>query len=424
MDRMHAFDHPACHRHGHQNWPRPAHPPRVTTEFATITEALDTAQVRDTVIVAAGTYHEHDLTLRAGVSLVSETGRYQDVTIDADSEGRCLELVGEDCVSLIKGLTFTNGDVVGHGEPPDNTGGGIYGNAQTTLLLEDCLFTDNTASRGGGLQWGWMVAYPYGLFIDGCVFRNNTGGGIHAVKEIIVPPWPTEVKNTVFEGNVGYGYQGAGNFTDCSFVGNIGPGMSGRGIFLRCTWEGNQNSQGGALWSATDGVCTLTECKFLRNVGGNGGAIWSGKEVQLERCLFVGNSCDRGNGGAVYGHGLTISGCTFVGNTSGEEFGSGIYARDGNHIIEGTIIAQGVNGSGLYIAEGSSYSVRCCDIWGNEGGDWVGRIANLHGEDGNIRADPLFCNPDNEDYSIETNSPCAGTEGGCGLIGAMEVGCR
>ena len=42
----------------------------------------------------------------------------------------------------------------------------------------------------------------------------------------------------------------------------------------------------------------------------------------------------------------------------------------------------------------------------------------------NFSADPLFCDPDNGDFTIRSNSPCAppGVTG-CGLIGALGVGC-
>ena len=36
----------------------------------------------------------------------------------------------------------------------------------------------------------------------------------------------------------------------------------------------------------------------------------------------------------------------------------------------------------------------------------------------------MFCDPDEMNFYISTISPCApGNSGGCGLIGALEVGC-
>jgi hypothetical protein len=46
--------------------------------------------------------------------------------------------------------------------------------------------------------------------------------------------------------------------------------------------------------------------------------------------------------------------------------------------------------------------------------------------DGNISLDPLFCDPDDDDFQIDVASPCAPGNHpnyACGLIGAFDVGC-
>jgi hypothetical protein len=78
--------------------------------------------------------------------------------------------------------------------------------------------------------------------------------------------------------------------------------------------------------------------------------------------------------------------------------------------------------------QGASFScdtdanLRCCDVYGNSGGDDVGCTSDLGG---NFSADPLFCNHD--DYTLDGQSPCLpGWEHGgidCGLIGARGQGC-
>jgi hypothetical protein len=73
---------------------------------------------------------------------------------------------------------------------------------------------------------------------------------------------------------------------------------------------------------------------------------------------------------------------------------------------------------------GSSPTLICCDLYGNEGGNWIGCIADQYGVNGNMSEDPLFCDPDNEDFTLREDSPCApANSGGCGLIGAVPVGC-
>jgi hypothetical protein len=66
----------------------------------------------------------------------------------------------------------------------------------------------------------------------------------------------------------------------------------------------------------------------------------------------------------------------------------------------------------------------CCDIFGNEGGDWVGTLAGMDEVENNLSADPLFCGLGAGDLRLESGSPCApDANPECGLIGALPVGC-
>ena len=66
----------------------------------------------------------------------------------------------------------------------------------------------------------------------------------------------------------------------------------------------------------------------------------------------------------------------------------------------------------------------CCDIYGNAGGDWTGAIAGQLGVADNFSLDPLFCDTADGDYHINSASPCAPANSGCGeLIGALGVAC-
>jgi hypothetical protein len=72
-------------------------------------------------------------------------------------------------------------------------------------------------------------------------------------------------------------------------------------------------------------------------------------------------------------------------------------------------------------------TLSCCDLFGNAGGDWVVGIADQEGIRGNFAADPLFCDPENGDLTLRSDSPClpGNHPGGaaCGLIGALGEGC-
>ena len=88
------------------------------------------------------------------------------------------------------------------------------------------------------------------------------------------------------------------------------------------------------------------------------------------------------------------------------------------------IVASSVSGEGIYVDESSGVSIVCTDIHGNAGGDWVLRIEELLGKDGNICEDPLFCDPEAGDLTLAEGSPCLPEfNPDCGLMGAHGLGC-
>jgi hypothetical protein len=107
--------------------------------------------------------------------------------------------------------------------------------------------------------------------------------------------------------------------------------------------------------------------------------------------------------------------CTLVGNVAGHY----------QFVMENTIVAFSIQGPGVASHEGYA-ELACCDIFGNAGGDWVGTIADQYGVNGNICRDPLFCDPENGDFELDAESPCApfsSPNPECDLVGAWPVGC-
>ncbi len=95
-----------------------------------------------------------------------------------------------------------------------------------------------------------------------------------------------------------------------------------------------------------------------------------------------------------------------------------------NVALMGCIVASSAGGVGVYVDDSSGASIVCTDIHGNAGGDWVGPIAELLGQDGNICEDPLFCDPEGGDFTLAAGSPCLPDfNPDCGLMGAHGLGC-
>jgi hypothetical protein len=105
---------------------------------------------------------------------------------------------------------------------------------------------------------------------------------------------------------------------------------------------------------------------------------------------------------------------------------AGVAVANGAEVIlDRCIIAGSPQGAAIEVHDGSA-ELTCCDLFGNAGGDWVGYIESQYGVNGNISEDPLFCDPEGENFRLEVESPCAPftpPNEECDLIGAWPVGC-
>ena len=123
---------------------------------------------------------------------------------------------------------------------------------------------------------------------------------------------------------------------------------------------------------------------------------------------------------------VVIGGCTFSGNSAAPDAGIVHIYQDAAIRIENTIMAFASQGIAITTRADypASITVTCCDIYGNEGGDWTGDLEDQLGAGGNISKDPLFCDPDNGDLRLQPESPCGPDSSACGLVGAWPVGCE
>jgi hypothetical protein len=125
----------------------------VPSECLTIQAGVDSAAVGDTVLVACDTYYEHDIIMKSGICLTSETGEPGCVTIDAQQLGKVMYCLEVDDAASIVGFTITGGLATG-AAARDSTGGGIYCE-DSSPTLANCAFLDNSAALvGGGLFCG------------------------------------------------------------------------------------------------------------------------------------------------------------------------------------------------------------------------------------------------------------------------------
>ena len=246
-------------------------------------------------------------------------------------------------------VEFTDCVISGHSSSPDGSSG-IHAD-DTILTINSCIIADNVGmNEGGGVYCSGYLAMR-----DSTISGNwgSYGGGVHMTSGII--------ENCIFEHN------GA--------TGQVMDGM------------------GGGIRAGSDLI--VNSCQFYDNGARSGGGIYASGTLFATNNIFA-NNASWSDGNAIYcrhAHDQTIHACTFAGNTSSH--GYAVCCNPERDVaITNSIFwdNQSHNVSGVT-------SVSYCDVQGG----WPGI--------GNIDSDPLFVDPDADDFHLSPGSPCinAGT---------------
>lgn len=308
-----------------------------------------------------------------------------------------------------------------------------------------------TSSEQGGpslqgitIRNGWLVFPDLGAAVlctgavsasvRDCIVADNHGTAMDCPAGCTV-----RVEQTVFSGNQGLlagaiqAYLCALALEGCTFVANHSDGRAGAMDAYavqvevdQCRFLANTADGDAAVLIENDAGAHFTDCWFEGNVATSGSILsfWLARPNVIERCTFVGNQAGP-SGATLYSEKVSdtvLRNCTFWGNASP---GATIWAGNMRFVVENTIIAGDTQGPGL-LSPYDYAELSCSDIFGNAGGDWIGSIADQFGLNGNISADPLFCDPGNLNLYLDADSPCAPftpENPACDLVGAWPVGC-
>ncbi len=405
-------------------------------DFPTIQAAIDAVQDGDIIELADGTFAgngNRDLDLFGkAITIVSQNGNADLCIIDcqgseADPHRGFHFHSGESSTSSIEELTITNGWEHGGGgiliesaSSPyfqgctirsnyANLGGGVYSRDGSSPQLVDCVLTANQGYWGAG-----MYCDEGSPNLVGCAVQNNAGRQNGAGVRFYYTP-NISIIGTIFSSNLSATVGGAMDLTGCS------------GSIHNCSFLENAASLGGGACLFLSDMA-VTGCTFDRNHANYGGAIGTyGSSPEVRHCTFKGNDAAMDGGGIWSDHAWPlVSNCTFYKNSAASH-GGGLFADWDSHIqLENSIVAFCLDGEAVACTDAGIATLNCCDIYGNEDGDWVGCIADQHGVDGNIDEDPLLCDPENMNFMLQACSPCAPfapPNPECDLIGAWPIGC-
>ena len=197
------------------------------------------------------------------------------------------------------------------------------------------------------------------------------------------------------------------------------------GTVADCLFSRNSASNGGGL-TCYETSPTFLHWHFTRNQSSaqGGAASCQFASAAFVECVFTGNSCDAFGGALFFDFYASpiVRDCTLYDNSG--RFGAGIDTWGSSVSIENTIIAFNDEGTAVFCEGSGIANLSCCDLYGNEDGDWVGCITDQGDINGNLSSDPLFCDPPGSDLSLDADSHCLPENNECGtLIGAFGQGC-
>jgi len=380
----------------------------------------------DTIFLAAGIYSGNFRYLGQeanALSIKPEEGvNPGEVVLDGGNLAYVLMISAEDLEAnfSIKEIRCQNGD--------SSNGGGLSIVTKGNVEIRDCFIMENKATEYGG---GIYIENASGAILTGNTFTGNSSynysGGAHInASEVILT-------GNTFTGNSSF-HCGGGTYIYASEV-----------ILTGNTFTGNSSFRdGGGAYISNASELILTGNTFTENSSslGGGAFISINTTVTFTGNTFTGNSSTHGGGAYIFDAStVTFTGNTFTGNScnnntpdgNSSNHGGGAYIRlktllnfTNNTISQNT---SGGTGAGLYLKlpeTAGTFNIHNNIIWNNTSkaeindiyvvgvGEELSAHNNIFSDAraiwtdfiNNLDIDPLFFDPDNNDFHLRPKSPC------------------
>ena len=338
---------------------------------------IDSAATGDTVLVHPGTYLEW-ITFRGRDIVVRSSAGPNQTILDAAGFGQRVVRIssGESLAAILEGFTITHG-----------LGGIVINGAQPTIIGNVITENDAVPGDGGGIWCTAGTFFPWFPLIRENVITNNRGRNL--------------------AGGIGFGQRMIPEVLDNYVEGNEARDGDGGGIYYRSFENGavirgnvvinnRAGDHGGGIYIGHVGDIGLLEVEVSWNLvagnyargsevtGNSGGGVWLWEtNAWVHHNTIVNNSGDGPNN--AYGGGIVIE-------------------RPGSPVIEQNIIAFSTKGGGIWCGNGATPTIRDNLAWQNSGGDGVKDCPAWWQSNGNVIANPYFCDMANGDFRVASNS--------------------
>ncbi len=314
-----------------------------------------------------------EIDITGGYAFIDASSLGSGITIEGNLSSRLFHVSGSATASFHK-VRFNRGFA-------GFEGGAIF-NQQSSLTLDACSFSSCGVDTGIGLRKGGAIMSDEAcLVVDGCTFVSNRISGTGSLNQggaIRISEGMADIRHSTFTENaVALGLTGGGGAILTALAEVLVDGC----IFFDNTAGGVADVHGGAVSASSGNVCmnrtTISEnLAFASDKPAQGGGVYSSQtDMRIENSTLEGNRATSNfgasHGGAIhhaFNIDLIVKNCTIEGNDAA--FGGGISFTNADATLRHVTINKNFGesgGGGVYIAGHSTSTINFenCLVAGN-----------------------------------------------------------